>query len=250
MKHRLLLGIGALFVLVLLTGCTAFTGATSEAGLGANATYDWDTEADVVIDLEGSSYKAVHRIENRSSITLYQRTRYGTEHPLPVRAIQFRHENGTTVNASAMDVSESRSSVTVSFPAETGQFAYTGSKRSKEYTSPVFTEGSHVVKVPPDHDVDNFVLGTVRPRGGDQTMVENRVHISWDGLSSGSLRVNYYLERDLYLFAGLVVTVSVIAAIALGYVYRQMQQLRRRREELGLDIDTDDSKRRPPPGMR
>lgn len=251
MNRRLLYGLAGLLALVLLAGCTAFGGATSEAGLLEEREYEWETETDVVIDLGDGEYSAVHEIENRSTVRLYQSTRYGIENPIPVRSVQFRYENGTVVNASEIGVEETRNSVYLDLPDENGQLAYTASKRSKEFRTPVFTDGSYTVKVPPGHRVDNFVLATVRPGGSEQEIVDDRVHITWSDLSSGSIRVDYYLARDLYLFAGLVVVAGIGAAIALGYVYRQIQQLRREREELGLDLDTgDDGSDGPPPGMR
>lgn len=251
MNRRCWLGILGFLAVVALAGCTAFMGATSEAGLHADAEYDWDTETDVVIDLGDDSYTAVHTIEDRSHLRVYQSNRYGIENPIGIRALQFRYENGTVVNASAFGISETRSAVELDLPADNGQVAYTAPKRSKEFTSPVFTPGSHTIKVPPDHHVENFVLGTVRPRGANTEVVDGRVHLTWGDLSSGLIRVNYYLERDLYLFAGLVVIGSIGAVIALGYVYRQIQQLRREREELGLNLDvSDDDSKGPPPGMR
>lgn len=251
MNRRLWLGILGFVVLMSLAGCTAFTGATSESGLMANASYDWETDTDVEIDLGDDAYTAVHTIEGQQRINLYQSNRYGIENPLAIRALQFRYENGTVANASEIGVSETRSAVELTLPAEDGQLAYTAPKRSKEFVTPVFTSGSYTVKVPPDHDVENFVLGTVRPRGADSEVIDGRVHLTWSDISSGSIRVNYYLERDLYLFGGLVIVGSIVAAIGIGYVYRQIQALRRKREELGLDLDmSDDDSRDPPPGMR
>lgn len=251
MNRRAILAVGGFLLLVSLAGCTALTGVTSDSGLAANESYDWNADADVVIDLGDGAYRAIHRIENRSSVDLYQQSRYGIENPIGVRAVKFRHENGTIVNASAMSIDESRSDVTVELPAEHGQLAYTAPKRSNEFTTPVFTDGSYLVKIPPGHDVENFVLGTVRPRGADTAHVGDRVHVSWDDLSGGSIRINYYLTRDVYLLGGLLISVVIVGGLGIGYVYRQIKQLRRRREELGIDVDLDDGDGRdPPPGMR
>lgn len=253
MKGRHVACLSAVLVLLLLGGCTGFGETTSEAGLAENATYDWDTEADVTVDLGSDEFAAVYDIENRSRLELYRSTRYGVDQPIPVRAVKFRHTNGTVVNASGIDVSESRSRVTVDFPAEHGQFAFTSSKQSKQFSLPVFVQGSYEVVVPPDHRVDNFLLATVRPRGYETTMVDDRVHVSWSELSSGSITVNYYLHRDLYLFAGLVVVAAIAGAIGMARVWLQIKELRERRKELGLDLDVDEDDEfdsGPPPGMR
>ncbi len=248
MSRRRVLAVFGLGLLLALSGCTLFGGATTNAALFESAEYEWDTDADVVIDLREDEYAAVHRIENRSSIRIYQSTRYGIENPIPIRAVQFRYPNGTVVNASAMEISESRSDVTIELPAEQGQLAYIGPKRAKEFHTPVFTAGAYTVKVPPGHDVENFVLGTVRPRGAETSTVDGRVHVRWEQLEEGTIRINYYLTRDLYLFAGLIGAASIAALIGVGIVYRQIQELRRRREEMGLDVEEDSNG--PPPGMR
>lgn len=252
MNRRLLVGLGGIILLIVLAGCTSFGGATSESGLAENTTYDWDTETDVVIDLDEGEYTAVYDIENQSSISIYQSTRYGTEHPIGVRGVQFRYPNGTVVNASAIEVSESRSAVNLDLPAENGQLAFTAPKRSNQFALPVFIEGSYTVKVPEGHRVDNMILATVRPGGYESELVDDRVHLTWADLTSSSLRVEYYLARDLYLFAGLIVTAIFAGGIGIGYVYRQILQLQREREELGLDVDVDDdpTQKGPPPGMR
>lgn len=241
----------AVLAILALGGCTTFGGATSEAGLTEDAGYDWGTEADVEYDLAAGEYTAVYAIENRSSISIYQTTRYGTEDPIGIRAVQFRHPNGTVVNASEIGVSEDRSSVDLDLPADEGQLAFTASKRSKEFVIPVFVEGSHTVKVPADHRVENFVLGTVSPRGYETETVGDRVFVRWGDLASGSIRVEYYLARDVYLFAGLIGMAAIAGVLGIGFVYRQIQQLRREREALGLDVETgDDGGKGPPPGMR
>lgn len=250
MNRRRTLAIVGVALLVSLSGCTLLGGTTTNAELFESAEYGWDTDTDVVIDLGEDEYAAIHQIENRSSVRIYHSTRYGIENPIPIRAVQFRHPNGTVVNASAMDISESRSAVNVELPAEEGQLAYIGPKRDKEFQTPAITDGSYTVKVPPGHDVENFILGTVRPRGAETTTVDGRVHVIWDQLGDGTIEVSYYLVRDLYLFGGLVVAASIAALIALGMVYRQIQELRREREEMGIDIDADDSSDGPPPGMR
>ncbi len=249
MNRRLFLAIGCLAILVLLSGCLG--GATSEDGLAADAEYDWDTDATVTLDLSEGSYTTVIQLEDVDEFRIYQSTRYGTEHPVGVRAVQFRYPNGTVVDADHIGVRETRNSVYIEPPAPNGTIAYTASKQSNEFTSPVLKSGDWEIILPDGHRVDNIVLGTVRPGGYEAELVDDRVHLRWDELSSGTIRIQHYFARDLYLFAGLVVAAAIAGAIGIGYVYRQIKALRREREELGLDMDADDSfDRGPPPGMR
>lgn len=250
MNRRLRIGIVGLVALFLLAGCSAFGGAASESAVMEDRDYDWETDSDVVIDLGDDAYTAVHTVENQSTVRVYQSNRYGIENPLPIRSVQFRYTNGTVVNASQIDIDETRSSVYLHLPEDHGQVAFTASKRSTEFRTPVFTDGEYTVKVPPGERVDNIVFATVRPGGSEQEIVDDRVHVTWSELSSGSIRVEYYTPRDVYLFAGLVLLAGTGALIGIGYVYRQIQQLRRQREELGLDVDVAEDDSDPPPGMR
>lgn len=245
----------ALVALVALSGCAGFGSVTSEEGLAEDASYDWDTDADATItfDEDDDEYRAVYTIENRSTVRVYQSTRYGNDQPIGIRAVQFRYPNGTVVGTEEIEVDETRSEVYVHLPAETGQLAYTTGSHSKNFQTQAFVEGSYEVILPPGHRVENFVLATVRPSGHETELdgETDRVHIRWDEVSSGtSISVRYYLERDLYLFGGLVVIASAGALIGMAYVYRQIKRLQERREEMGLDVDVDDDRRRPPPGMR
>lgn len=223
--------------------------STSESGLAQEAEYQWEQEADVTVDLTEDQYTAVYQVENVSEIRVYQSTRYGTEHPVSVRAVQFRHPNGTIVNASEIGVRETRSAVYISPPADSGELAYTVPKQSKSFSTPITMSGSWEVTVPEGHRVDNMVLGTVRPGGSEQTISDDRVTIRWDELGSGTIRVEYYLARDVYLFLGLLGAAVLGGGGGIAYVYREMIKLRRRRQELGLDLtDEDDGWR--PPGFR
>lgn len=248
MNGRMVLTVGGFAVLLVLSGCLG--GATSESGLDQDAAYDWDTDADVTIDLSEDSYTAVMEIEEIDELRIYQSTRYGTEHPVGVQAVQFRYPDGTIVNASEIGVRETRNSVYLEPPAENGTIAYTASKQSNEFTSPTLVDGSWEIIIPEGHRVDNLVLGTVRPGGYDSEMVDDRVHVTWEELSGDRIRIQHYLARNLYLFAGLVLAASLAGAVGIGYVYREIRKLRAERAELGLDVDTgDDFDRGPPPGM-
>jgi hypothetical protein len=104
--------------------------------------------------------------------------------------------------------------------------------------------------------VDFPVFGTVRPPGSEtSTDDQSRTRIVWSGeneVSADSISVQFYLQRDLYIFAGIALLLTVVGGGGLLYYRRQIQQLRERREELGLDVETedDDLDQGPPPGMR
>lgn len=249
MNRRLLLIVAGFALLVALSGCLG--GATSEDSLAADAEYEWDTDATVTVDLDEGEYTVVMHLEETDEVRIYQSTRYGTEHPVGVSAVQFRHPNGTVVGAAEIGVRETRNSVYIDPPAENGSLAYTASKQSNEFTSPVLVDGEWEIILPEGHRVDNLVLGTVRPGGYDSELVDNRVHLTWSDLSSGTVRIQHYFARDFYLFVGLVGAAALAGAVGVGYVYRQIQALRRQREAFGLDVDTeDDFDSGPPPGMR
>lgn len=248
--NRRLLALVSLVSLVALAGCAGFGSVTSEEGLNEDANYDWDTDADATIRITGGEYEAVYTIENRSTMRLYESTRYGDDNPIPVRAVQFRYPNGTVVGMDEIEVEETRSEVTVHLPAENGQLAVTSDTQSRNFATDTFVDGSYEVILPPGYRVDNFVLANVRPSGYETEVVDDRVHIRWDEMNASAISVRYYMERDVYLFGGLIVIASIGAAIAGAYVYRQIQDLKRKREEAGLDVDIEEDDRKPPPGMR
>ena len=244
-------GLLVVIVLVALSGCMGIGSVTSEEGLHEEAEYEWDADADVRIQLTGDrEFEAVYTVENESTIRLYRSTRYGTDRPLGIRAVQFRHTNGTVVNASAIQVEETRSEVYVTTPAENGQLAFTASHQTRHLTLPTYVEGSYEVILPEGYRADNFILGVIRPSGYEQTVDDDRLHIYWEEVTTGMISVRYYLARDPWVFGGLVAIVSVAGAIGLAYVWRQVKELQRRREEMGLDVDIEDDRDQPPPGMR
>ncbi|KYH25757.1 hypothetical protein HAPAU_24350 [Halalkalicoccus paucihalophilus] len=248
--NRRLLALVSLVSLVALAGCAGFGSTTSEEGLNEDANYDWDTDADATIEITGGEYEAVYTVENRSTVRLYESTRYGDDNPIAVRAVQFRYPNGTVVGMDEIEVEETRSEVTVHLPAEDGQLAFTSDTQSRNFATDTFVDGSYEVILPPGYRVDNFVLANVRPGGYETEIVDDQVHIRWDEMNASAISVRYYLERDVYLFGGLILIASIGATIAGAYVYRQIQDLKRTREEAGLAVDIEDDDRKPPPGMR
>ncbi|WP_331232486.1 DUF5803 family protein [Natronorarus salvus] len=244
----------AVAVLLILSGCAGLGSTTSEDGLAAEPTeeYPWESDRDGTIVIGDGEYRAVYRVENQSTVLLYQSTRYGDDRPIPVESIRFQYEDGTVVDydSGEIEVDESRTAVTVELPAEDGKLAYTGSTRSRNFDTRTVVPGSYEVVLPPGYRADNFILGTIRPGGYEQTIEDDRVHLTWEEVGSSTISLRYYQERDVTLFTGLVVVASAGALIALARVRKQIKELQRKREEAGLDIDIEDDRDDPPPGMR
>jgi hypothetical protein len=70
-------------------------------------------------------------------------------------------------------------------------------------------------------------------------------------VTSDSVAVRYYLQRDLYIFGGAAAGLFAAGVVGTLYYRRQIEELRKRREEMGIDVDTDDDDfgDGPPPGM-
>lgn len=243
-----LVGLG---VLVVLTGCLGGSGPSKEQ-LRANADYDWNTSANGTLRLGGDSYTAVYEIHNTSQLDFYQRDMFNNREPLPIRAVQFRYPNGTVVNATAFDSSTNDERIRLKLPNRTGKLAYTVDQNGKSVQTATFVDGSYEVVLPPKTNVGVPILSNVVPGGYETEPVDGQVHITWENIDSGELTVEYYLERDLWLFGGLF---ALLVAVGIGggvYYWRQIRSLQDRREEVGLDVEDDDDgldDQGPPPGM-
>ena len=235
MRRRL--AVLAVLAIVVLAGCTG--GVVSEEELAEDATYDWETNATVTVDVDGSSYQAVYQIRDRSSVELYHLGTLGGEEPIPIRAIQFRYSNGTVANASAMDVAEQNSRTVVTFPEDEGQFAYTANSPSGDLFFPVVTNGSYEVILPPGTRISAPIIGAAQPGGYEKTVNEDRVHLFWESPSADEINVTYYLERDLYIFGGLIALLGLVALAGVVYFRYQLRNLEEERESSGLDMEDE-----------
>ena len=113
MRRRLVLALG-LLVLVVLAGCSSpfGGGGPDETQLNRNANYDWDTNATATYNVTKTQFSGIIAVENESHIELWQRDELGTEEPLDVAALRFRHPNGTVVAPSGRVRSTATASVT------------------------------------------------------------------------------------------------------------------------------------------
>lgn len=256
MRRRLAL-FGLLALLVALAGCSSVfgPGEPDQAALNENASYEWDTDANVSLTVDGSSYQAVYDVSNTSRLELYERDELGTEQSIDISALRYRYPNETVVNSNstALSVERTRQRTILTLPnGSAGQVAFTSERHGKQFTTPVFVEGSYSLRMPENARVGVPLLSQVNP-GDYRTTVDDAGYMTvhWDQVTSRSLRVRWYLERDLLLFAGVAVAAVVIGGGGALYYYRQIVQLKQRREETAIDVDDDDPRDRgPPPGMR
>lgn len=257
---RHVLALGLLVLLAGLAGCSAIMGPgePDEEALVGNGTYEWDTDANATIEVNQSSFTGIYSVDNRTTFDVYQRDGLGQERALELSALRFRYENGSlvTVRNSSMAVERGGGRTTIALPGNvSGQLAFTAPRFGKTFSLPTFVEGSYDVTIPRGTRVGIPLLGQVNP-GGFSTSVrdDGRMTVSWDDVESDGVRISWYLQRDVYIFGGLV---AIGIALAIGgtlYYYRQIKRLEARRKEVGLDmeVDPDDDPRDkgPPPGMR
>lgn len=251
--NRRLLALVFLGALVALAGCSSVfgPGQPSSEDLNAPAEYDWQTNATTTVNVTHSVYHTVITVQNRSELEIYRQTGIGTEEPVDLKALRFRYPNGTVVNASALTVQNTQSRTKIDLPARRGKVGFSVSRAGKQFSAPVFVAGSYQVTLPTTARVAVPFLAQVSPGGFEKTFTdEGRVRLRWEEIESGTVIVRYYLQRDLWLFAGLLGILLLAGAGGTLYYVRKIRELERQREEVGLDVDTDEfDGRDPPPGM-
>ena len=276
-RRRLLAGVGLLALLVGLSGCTLFgPGSVNEGDLAADpgSEYEWEADADAYLEVNRNNYTAVYRVGKRTtgnleppySMEIYGRDALGTEQPLDPSSLQFRYENGTRLrfesagegsadlvmvrpDGSRVDapeeklvVNKTRRRTRVFLPTnETGQLAFTAPKNGKQVATPTFVRGSYEMVLPRGTSVGLPILAQVQPSASRTETVDGRVHVYWDEVDRAqSVIVRYYLDRDLTLFGSMVALLVVLGVGGAAYYYRQIRETVRKREEVGLDVDTGD----------
>ena len=220
--------------------------------------YDWDTDAAATLTLQSKEYRSVYRVspdtlENASQMEVYNTNAFAMERPIPIETLKFRYENGTVITTASgpgherFYVTDTRERATIHFPADRGQVAFVAPKSGKSMDTPVFLahsreEGpSYEVVLPPETDAAVPLLSSVRPGGYERTRgPEDRVHLRWNSVTVDHLSVRYYLDRDLLLFGSLAGVLVVVGLVGALYYLRQIRELERRREEVGIDIETED----------
>ena len=234
---RRTLAVLALVGLVVLAGCTGST--VDQDALEEPATYDWDTDAAVTVTVEDASYKAVYTLDDESEIRLSLHDELAGTQPVPISAVKFRYENGTVVNASALTVEEVDEHTVVTFPANEGQFAYTSRSGPRSLTVPVVTNRSHEVVLPAGMRIAFPVFGGADPGGFEKTLRNDTVHLTWSSVEADRIMVDYYYERDLLLYGGLIGALLLVALLGVAYYRAQIRRLAEQRAAAGLEVDED-----------
>ena len=256
--NRKRLALLALVVAVFLSGCGVFGGGEiDEDDLLGDQEYDWESNATATYDLDVSSdsYTAVIEVEDRETLEVYQENRLRSNSPLSIGDLKFRFTNGTVVNAThdGLDASDGSDETEIRLPAEDGTVAFTAERSGKSWSTPVYVDGTHEVRLPEDTDVGIPLLSRVSPGADEQTTTEEgRTVLRWDDAEEGdSISVRYYLIRDLYIFGTLFAIAISLGAGGLLYYYRQIKRAREKREAVGLDVEEEDTDLDdgPPPGM-
>ncbi|MDY6817945.1 MAG: DUF5803 family protein [Halobacteriales archaeon] len=238
-RRRLLAAFG-LVALMVTAGCSAFGGGSvDQETLDEEITYDWNTTADATIEIERNRYKAVYRVQNRS-IELYRFHRLNNKRSINPAGVKFRYPNGTIVGPAAMDFEKTRSTTTITLPAENGTLAFAAPKQGKRVRIPAVIDGSYEVILPPNTLAKYFLLGRIRPDGYERSVVDNQVHLQWEEVPIDRIVVEYYLQRDLLILSGLVAGAIIAAIGGVAYFWLQLRELRSTREDVALDVDTGD----------
>jgi len=259
--HRRHLALVAVIGLVALTGCSALTGPSDvdPNQLNENASYEWNTSADASVTVSRSSYTAVYDVDNASTFEVYDRDGLGRERSVPISALRFRYPNGTVVAPSDASLSATKtdSRTTVQLPGNvSGELAFTAPRSGKRFSVPTLIEGgSYAVRLPENARIGIPLLSQASPGGYETTVSEPYMTVRWSEVTRDAISVRYYLQRDLLIFSGLAVIALVVGVGGTLYYYRQLQAVRRRRKEAGIDLeegdgDDDPRDRGPPPGMR
>lgn len=252
-NRRHLLALGLLVLTGLLAGCFGPSEIPDEE-LNENATYDWDTDADVTFNLSRSSYTAVANVTNRSTLEVWQRSSIEGDSPVRLRALKFRYRNGTvvTANGSSLAAPTSTDRTTIQLPARNGTVAYTAPRSGKSFGTPAFVDGSYEIVLEQRARIGVPLLSQASPGGWETSIESGRMVVRWDAVSEGTISVRYYLQRDLLLFTGLVALVVVVGIGGSVYYLRQIRRLEARREQVGPDVEYEEDDLGddgPPPGM-
>lgn len=266
MNRRFALLLVAVVLLVASAGCLGYIrgGGTME-----NATLDqdpaspyvWDSDRDVYIDVgSDATYRAVYNVSDREELELYAESGYGTKEPLELRSFRYQYANGTVINGTVFrarggEVEQTTDQLWVRFGdgMDDGKLAFSGDGSPRRFIIPTYVEGSYEVVLPEGYTTDFWLFGHISPRGYDITTDDGREHIVWEEVTADTVLVQAYRERDFWIFVGIAVLATGVAIGGLLYFRRQLEELRARRQSLGLDVEEEGIEERddgPPPGRR
>lgn len=265
MNRRLLLAAACLAALALTSGCLGIgTGPVDAERLDSDpaAEYAWETNRTAHITVQTNTQFRTVLETNSSTIELYREDGFGGTNPLQVEAVRYRYPNGSVITGSEVrerggEVRQTRDETIVELPADApasgGWLAFTSGSSPKQFRLPTYVDGTYEVVLPPDRRIDFPVFGQVSPGNYESSIDDqSRVHIVWaEPVTRDTISVRFYLQRDLYVFGGIAAVVLLVGGGGLLYYRRQIDQLRRERREMGVDVEVpDDDDDGPPPGMR
>ena len=255
MNRRLGLAVVGLVVLLSTAGCLGYItggGEVSDERLNQDPAepYDWGTDRDGRLTLHtAGEVQAVYRVNASQELRLYTPAGLGREEPLELSAVRFRYaDNGTVITGTEIreqggEIEQTPDEVFVTAPDADGQLAFSAPVTPRRLALPVYVEGSYEVVLPPDYRMDFFLFSNAVPRGAETEIVDNRVHVRWEEVTGPTILVQYYLERDLYVFGGAVVLLSMIGVAGLYYYRRQIDRLHDVRVEMGLGGDDEEEEK-------
>jgi len=255
--NRRILALCGLILLVALAGCSFGSNELEGDDLTGDADYQWENNETVTLNLSVSSnsYTTVIHLQNQSELTVYRERAFRGDDSLDVNAVEFRYENGTVVNATQANITaiQRDDETEIRLPAANGSVGFTASRSGKSFSTPVFVEGSYRLDLPEGTRVGIPLISQVDPGGYNTTVENNQMVIRWGNISGGSISIQYYLIRDLYLFGGLILIAGILGVGGIVHYYRQILAAKQKREEVGLDVERDDDDLEddgPPPGLR
>lgn len=256
MTRRFVLALACVAILATSAGCLAYVtdgGEVSNETLDVepDGAYDFDTDRDVAVTLTvNATYRAVYNVSDRDEIRLYSETVYQGDQPMEFEAFRYQYPNGTVLNgtefrAAGGEVDQTPDETFVRFTDEMegGKMAFSGTGSPRRFTMLTYIEGSYAVTLPPEFTTEFPVVGHVSPGGYEVVEADGRNRIVWDSVTSNSIVVQSYRDRDLTVFGAILVIALIAAVVGTLYFRRQLEELRRRRREMGLGIDEDENER-------
>ncbi len=203
--------------------------------------YRWNTNASASVNITDGTYQTVLTLENRTNVSLFGPGEFGGKAALPVEAVAYRYPNGTVANASVLSVEEIDERTVISAPEPGGQVAYTAQVRSSELYLSVAVNGTHAVTLPPGAEIGFPIIGGATPRGYTVERGADRLTVTWENPDSQLVTVDYYQERNLYLFGFLIAGALLVAAGGFLYFRSQLRVLAARRGDLGPETSPNRS---------
>jgi len=241
--NRKFLGMTMLVVMLALAGCLSMGGPVDSDRLdrAPPAPYHWTTEAAVHATVQADDRVQVVVQPSEEELRLAFDDEVAGERSVPIGAVRAQLTNGTILTGSQLrdagaTITETREATTIQVASDTEITAvgFTMDSRRNQLLLPPIRGGTHVVVLPAGRQVELPIIGQVRPRADTASLLgDDRVELRWDDLSSRSIVIRYYQDRDLVLFGGLIATAGAVLIGGLVYFRREVLQLQRRRE--GVD---------------